>query len=238
MEHVVKRNPDGRGRFMWLMALAMAAMAGGIACDADDVLRAIGIDTVARLDLMPQSTTLFVGQRTSFTARLNGSLLIPGESTTWRSSDPAVATVDSAGNVTCVGPGTASISAVIDRPGPDDSGDTASVTCVEPQLVELSTARVEYRHSKSQNLCPDAAGGFSITNRSSGTVTLALTSSHPALSPSAAGARLAPGETLMVDLRFDCSTLGSFVSQLTIAATADSGSVQTAVLPVAVTIEP
>ncbi len=85
-------TPHSGTRRLLRFAVIGITLTCSIACTAEEVLRVVGPGTVIRLDLVPESTTLFVGQRTFLTARLNG-LPLAGDLTTWRSSDPAVATV-------------------------------------------------------------------------------------------------------------------------------------------------
>ena len=92
---------------------------------------------VARVDVTTSAATLEIGQTTQVTARAfdaRGDSL-PGRPATWRSSNPEIATVSSAGVVTAVSPGRATITGTIE-------GQSGTVT-ITVNSRPASTARVE-----------------------------------------------------------------------------------------------
>ena len=97
-----------------LVVLAVPALAILGACGGSDSTTVI--PTVTRVAVTGPSTTLTVGQSTTLSATAFGAsgTQIPGAgAAAWSSSATAVASVDQAGKVTGVGPGSATISADI-----------------------------------------------------------------------------------------------------------------------------
>jgi len=224
-----------RARGAAFAVLVLTGVLGLTACDGEEVLDFLSVDLTPRLDLVPPAVSMRVGLSAPLTPRLEGTAL-SGEIPSWSTSDPQVATVDAAGNVTCVGPGTATITALIDQSGPDDSVGRATVTCLAPPLLELDVARLELEHVVGQSGCPDSLEPFSVTNPGTVPVVVEVASGNPALRASTGSVRLEPGQTALVELLFDCSTRTSFSTTVDVTATADDGSSEVASVDVTVTI--
>ena len=109
--------------------LAMLVFLAGISCDPN----AVGILEVASVQVSPQGLTFeSIGDTHQLAAapRSASNSLVNGQSITWSSGDPAVATVSAAGLVTAVGNGSTKITAALE--GGDVSG---SIDVVVDQVV-------------------------------------------------------------------------------------------------------
>jgi hypothetical protein len=222
------------------MVLAVAAAIVGLletGCDSQEVLDAFGADVPLHLEVTPPALTLEVDRSASLGARLNGSTVDAG-GLGWLSDNPQVATVDATGRVTCVGVGTARITATLDNPGANDASAGATVNCVGPRLIALDTDSIRQVHVVGQSPCPDRVGQFTIANRSTRPVTVEVDLGAMApLRSSVRRVRLGPDQSAVVELDFDCSVRSSFQAQATVTATDDDGRTQTATVAVEVTVQ-
>jgi alpha-tubulin suppressor-like RCC1 family protein len=84
------------------------------ACGGDDITPPPGQEPVAVVVVTPAETTLGVGRGTQFAAvtKAADGAVLTGRTVTWTSDDEAVAAVGSAGTVTAVAPGSATITAL------------------------------------------------------------------------------------------------------------------------------
>jgi hypothetical protein len=216
--------------------LAALTIVTGVACDSKAVLDAFGADVIPRLEIAPKELSLEVGRTAFLMPRLAGQV-ISGTIPQWSSSDPDVAVVDASGNVTCIGVGTATIFATIDRSGDEDSVGFTQVTCVAPRLIELSLDEIRHVHVIGESPCPDAVGDFTITNRGSRQVTVDVDPGSPALRAGVSRVQLQPGESVVVALLFDCSSPASFRADVTVTATEGEGVAQVETVGVEVTVQ-
>ena len=144
----------------------------------------VGPEPVARVDVAPPSSSLFVGEVVSLSAttRAAGGEVLTGRAITWRTSDAAVATVDGAGNVTGTGAGGATITATSE--GVDG---TAAVTVTQQPVarVTVSPASSSLIVGQTATLTAtlEAADGTPLGGRA-----VAWTSADPAVATVAAGA--------------------------------------------------
>jgi hypothetical protein len=217
--------------------LALVGLLGAACPPPSPTAAAMGADGPPRLDLSPTAVSVDVGASTVLMPRLDGSPFA-ADAPSWSTSDPGVAIVDGMGNVTCVGPGTATITASLEGAG-QPAGATSRVTCIAVTLIRLSETRLAYEHEVGRSPCPDIVGEFTVTNTSDEPVVVEAVSGNSALRVLVNGLRLEPGQSLSVRVLFDCSRRTSFEADVTVRASTDGGSSrsQTAVVPVMVTFD-
>ena len=122
--------------------------------------------TVATVTVSPTSATLAVGATQQLTAapKSAAGVDITGKSTSWSSATPAVATVSTAGLVTAVGPGSATLTATIDGVS---GSSTITVTPVPVAAVTVSPTTGTLLVSQTLQLQASArdASGAALTGR-------------------------------------------------------------------------
>jgi hypothetical protein len=214
--------------------LAMVGLLGAACPPPSPTAVEMGADGPPRLELSPTAVSVDVGASTALTPRFDGAPFA-ADAPSWSTSDPGVAIVDGMGNVTCVDPGTATITASLEEAGQA----TSTVTCIAVTLVRLSETRLVYEHEVGRSPCPDVVGEFTVTNISDEPVVVEAGSGNPALRVLVTGPRLEPGQSLSVSVLFDCSTRTSFEADVTVRASSDGGSnrSQTTVVPVMATFD-
>lgn len=122
----------------------------------------------ARATLTPSSAALFTGRTLSLSLQLadasNRPLALTGRTITWGTNAPAVATVNSSGVVTGIGPGVATITASTDT---TSATATLTVTNVPVSSVRVTPATVPLPTGSSLQLTATAldAGGAPIAGR-------------------------------------------------------------------------
>jgi hypothetical protein len=212
--------------------LALVGLLGAACPPPSPTAEAMGADGLP-LELSPTGVSVDVGASTVLMPRLDGTPL-EADAPSWSTSDPGVAIVDGVGNVTCVGPGTATITASL-----EGAKGTSTVTCIAVTLIRLSETRLVYEHEVGRSPCPDIVGEFTVTNFSDEPVVVEAVSGNPALRVLVTSLRLEPGQSLSVRVLFDCSTRTSFEADVTVRASTDGGPSrsQTAVVPVMVTFD-
>jgi hypothetical protein len=222
-----RRDGDGvlrRWKTMTGIGLVLMAMAGCDSCDDSPT----GPSSLSILE-PAGPIALQVGQTTRITAflRVNDQL----DFATFSSSNPAVATVDQFnGVVTCVSPGTATITV---RGG--DMTRTVAVTCTAVPMIDVTPTTVPFTHSVGVTACPQRVGTLRITNVFSSAVAVILTPSNPALTLSAASVNVPANGFVDVDVSFNCSVQSGFGASISIVATS-GGSSQTKIVNVDGTI--
>lgn len=191
------------------LSLALAACGGGDAPATAPVLPdpatpAAPVIPVAAVATSLATDTLAIGDTTRARVVLTSSagLVLTGRAVTWRSSAPAVATVDSVGRVTAIGEGAAQITATS-----EGISGSASLT-VRPVAVASVTINAPLRQKVGEPVTLEAivrtASGAEVTRpitwRVSDTA-LAVISANGVLTPRAPG-------TYMVEADVDGRTWG------------------------------
>jgi hypothetical protein len=217
-------------------AVLMAGALAGAGCDGQDFSSPFDPDGTPRLLLAPTSLTMEVGQMSSVFARL-GDTGIEAATAAWSSSDPFVATVDQQGKVTCVGTGSALITAVVPDPaGGEDLRDSLGVTCNAPPPFRIDVDSFRHRHVIGQSPCPDPVGDVTISNPTGAQVAVEIASSHPGLTISRQNASLRPGESATLRLFFNCSVRENFTARVTLTSTGADGETHEETVTVEVTV--
>ena len=190
----------------------------------------------ARLVLIPESLTLEVGLPYPFQARL-GETLIASTLLSWSSGSPSIATVDASGYVTCIVPGEALITGVVDAPDrEEDPRDSTLVTCIPPTLIVTDTESWVHTHVIGVSPCPDPVLDLGIQNPSDAEVTVVITSDVAALRSDRGTLVLAPGGSATVSLFFDCSRRSTFTALVTLRARDAQGNSQVETVEVQVEV--
>lgn len=114
------------------------AMGALVACD--DVETTPPAPQVSAVNVVPQNVQLSVGQTATLTATVLGDAGLENRSVTWRSANPAVATVDNAGVVRAVAAGQTTIIAT-SAADPNVSG-AASVVVTAAAIPAVSIASI------------------------------------------------------------------------------------------------
>lgn len=129
---LAKAEEDGTVSFFQPGEVMVGAVVGGKFGFTKVIVRS---SPVARVDIGPVRHTLAVGGRVKLDATPRSSNGDPRSDATvvWTSDAPRVATVDSAGVLTGVGPGRANITATV-----DSAGSTVAVTVARSTLTGLS----------------------------------------------------------------------------------------------------
>ncbi|GAA2200092.1 Ig-like domain-containing protein [Sinomonas flava] len=98
--------------------------------------------TVRALQIDPESTSVRAGLTTAFSAqlRLSDNSVIPASQLTWKTSDEKIATVDAAGTVTGVAPGSALLTATAKDPLGASYEALALVVVTPPEVVRVQVA--------------------------------------------------------------------------------------------------
>jgi alpha-tubulin suppressor-like RCC1 family protein len=97
------------------------------------------VEVVWTVVVAPPSASLAIGEtlRLTATARTVSGSALSGKSTTWQSSGPGVASVDSDGLVSAVGAGTAQITATVD-------GKSGSMSITVQSLAKVHSIQIDY----------------------------------------------------------------------------------------------
>jgi hypothetical protein len=218
-------------------AVLMAGALAGAGCNGQDFSSPFDPDGSPRLLLVPTSLTMDVGEQSSIAARL-GETGIDQSAATWSSADPSVASVDEQGNVTCVGTGTALITAVVPDPaGGDDLRDSLIVTCNTPPPFKIDVDSFTHRHVIGVSPCPDPVGDVTITNPTGAQVAVEIASDKPGLSVDRGAVSLRSGESATLRLFFNCSVRESFIARVTLTSTDAAGRAHERTVLVDVTVE-
>ena len=217
-------------------AVLIAGALVGAGCNGQDFSSPFDPDGSPRLLLAPTSLTMAVGEESSVSARL-GETGIDESAATWTSADPTVATVDGQGVVTCVGTGTALITAVVPDPsGGEDLRDSLVVTCNAPPPFKIDVDSFRHRHVIGESPCPDLVGEVTIANPAAAQVVVEIASSHPGLAVSRDSASIRPGESVTLRLFFNCSVRESFTARVTLTSTDAQGNTHVETVDVEVTV--
>jgi hypothetical protein len=203
---VVEVRSGSNGHFLAIAradgTASLRASFGGV----EEVIEARVEATVTTVEVSPSSATLGPGETMTFTAVLRdaGGSVITSRAPVWASSDEAVATVDSDGGVTAIGPGSVDIAASRDgasgsatvfvrRPGPDVTtlpamGITSTGATVQALVDPLGrTTSVVFRYGTASDL-----SGASVTTP----VSVSAVSGPTTVSRSISG--FAPNTTVFV----------------------------------------
>jgi len=189
--------------------LFVTTMAGCQGCDSDTPT----FVHVVALTVNPAGPiTMQVGQTTTLQA--DATSRDGPAAVSFSSSDAGVATVDgSSGKVTCVSPGTATIT--VRSP---DLSKTVAVTCTAAVLIAVTPTSVPFDHKIGVTTCPQKIGTLKITNLSSGPITVTLTPSSTALALDATNVTVPANGSTDVGVSFNCSVQGSFSATITLVA--------------------
>ncbi len=144
---------------------------------------AVSVVPVAAVALNPASAGLTVGQTTTLvaTGRDAAGNTLPGRLTTWSSTASTVATVSTAGLVTGIGVGSATISATIEGISANAT-ITVSAVPVASVIVSPATASLVVGQTQTLTASPRDAAGAALSGR-----TIVWTSSQPAVATVSVG---------------------------------------------------
>ena len=161
----------GSRRYWWKVLAAYASATAVIILLAGTALlgRLAGMElTLTAMAVTPAAVSLQLGETTVLTAQLTYSdgSTAPATAAVWTSSDPNVAQVDGAGNVTAFGPGTATITVAqsgvtgtssVTVPAPTVTGLIVTPTAVSLQLGETTVLTAQLTYSDGSTAPATAA---------------------------------------------------------------------------------
>jgi alpha-amylase len=171
----------------------------------------------------PPSAQADVGSSFQFVAAVTG-VQGASEVATWRSTNQAIATVDTAGLARCVASGTAQIEASAVADASKVSG--ASLTCIaapapQVELVNVTPGTVEVdvdRNATNEHVC-----AFRLQS-SDGAVTFTFKSDHPALAAAVPGGSIPAGGFVIVSVFYKGGVSAPFSTTVRFVATSPQGT--------------